>query len=163
MHLLQVCGEDVWNGEATEYSTCYGTNGCCSNFSSGNTGGCSCGEGLCVQAKYATRSYFTGTACDGTEYTDGEFRSWDGAGMVGQATSSVTVRSIRDSQGICRATVRRVTWGGSCPEYYGTSHSLAAARRVYRSGIAGYTADVSVRGDRGGYVVSGQNRSGHCP
>jgi hypothetical protein len=167
LYLLQLCGNDVWNGEATEYSTCFGTSGCCSNFSSGTTDGCSCGEGLCVQSKYATRSYFTGTACDGVEYSDGaggaDYRSWDGAGMVGQATTSVVIRSIRNSSGTCQQTVRKVTHRNSCPEYYGTTLTLAAARKVYRSGIAGYSPDPNVRGEFGGYVVSSSNLQTLCP
>jgi hypothetical protein len=55
--LLAMCGNNVWNGAPALYATCYSAAGCCTSFSDGSAGGCTCGETLCQQAKVGYRSY----------------------------------------------------------------------------------------------------------
>ena len=95
--LLQICGNDMFatSGEQPMYATCYGQGGCCDNFSTGTTSGCTCGEAVCTQASREYRSYFTGTECSGYEYAVNDW-SWDGQGMVGATPVAVTIRSMRD-------------------------------------------------------------------
>jgi hypothetical protein len=156
-YLLDMCGSDVWDGlTSNQYSTCLpnppvaGQTGCCSSNSSGLTGGCSCGEQLCIQGQYSARSWFTGATCSGTEYTENQAWTWDGNGMVGEA-------------GLCRATTHVTTYNGGCPTYRDTSYSLPGAHKVYRTNIPGYTADPNGWNDDPGYVVSSTNLREFCP
>ncbi|HEY5926284.1 MAG TPA: hypothetical protein VIV11_31580 [Kofleriaceae bacterium] len=168
LYLLQLCGDDVWNGDPVEYGTCYGTAGCCDNFSTGNTGGCSCGETLCIQSKREYRSYFTGTQCDGAEYSEGAaYQTWDGIGLIGMTATTVSVRSARTADGVCRELVHKRTYGTAqmCPEYYQTAKSISG-RRVWRKGMdtAHYLVDPNgTLGERNGIVVSSYNFNGNCP
>jgi hypothetical protein len=165
LYMLAVCGNDMWDGTPALYATCQSVSGCCSSFSSGSAGGCTCGEGLCRQSKIARRSFYTGDGCTGTEYSEttglNDFVSYDGLGMVGETTQSVTTRSARTwPSGLCQTLVRRVTWSGNCPETYPTSKTLSAARRVYRP--AG--APPPPTGDGGELVVSSTNYpNSYCP
>ncbi|MEZ4362811.1 MAG: hypothetical protein R3B48_21650 [Kofleriaceae bacterium] len=164
LNMLILCGESVWNGAAPLYATCYSTQGCCSSFSTGSAGGCSCGEALCRQAKVARRSYYTQVDCTGTEYAESfglnDHVSYDGLGMVGEAMTSVVVRSARTwPDGRCQLLVRRVTWNGGCPETYATTKSLPSARRVYRP--AG--APPPPAGNGGELIVSTHNNNAYCP
>lgn len=169
LYLLQVCGNDVWNGEPPRYATCIGVMGCCSNFSTYNTGACTCGESLCTQSTRERMSWFTGANCSGYEYSANGvagaaptlFDTWDGNGMVGYATQSVSVRSVRKSDGRCYATTRRVSYRG-CYEIYPTSGTVTG-RRVYRTNIDQYAADPSGANDWPGYVVSGTSYNTLCP
>ncbi len=163
--LLVLCGETLWNGSPPLYATCQSVNGCCSSFSSGSAGGCTCGEGLCRQAKIARASYYTATDCGGTEYSatagPNDFVSYDGIGMVGEATQGATVRSMRSwPDGLCQTLVHQVTWSWSCAETHPTTQWLAAARKVYRP--AG--APPAPEGWGGEVVVSSTNHNGaYCP
>jgi hypothetical protein len=165
LSLLILCGESVWNGGPALYATCYSTAGCCTSFSTGSAGGCTCGETLCRRSNIAYRSYYTNADCTGTEYAESSgynsFVSWDGLGMVGESTAQVVVRSARTvPDGKCRRLVRRVTYSGNCPEELATTKTIGAARAVYRPAgapppPAGYGSSL---------VVSATNypRS-HCP
>lgn len=164
LYMLQVCGNDMWNGAPPLYSTCQAVSGCCSSFSTGSAGGCTCGEGLCRQAKVARRSYYTGDGCTGTEYspTNGanDFVSFDGLGMVGESVTSVVVRSARVwPSGQCQTLVRKVTHRGTCPETYPISWTLASGRAVYRP--AG--APPPPTGYGGELVMSTTNLTTYCP
>lgn len=167
LFLLNICGNDVWNGDAQVYATCLGAGACCTAFSTGDAGGCSCGEALCIQPKIARRSYFTGDNCSGTEYSDGvsgNVVSHDGLGMAGNVTTSVTVRSARTwPSGTCQPLVRRVTWNGGCAEYYLTSKAMSSMRRVYRPGVTTYAPDPNTAGEWDGIVVSSTNYNAMCP
>jgi hypothetical protein len=137
LNMVALCGNNMWNGATPVYATCHSTTGCCTAFSSGDAGGCSCGETLCRQAQIASRSYYTGDNCTGVEYSEtsgpNNFVSYDGLGMVGSATTSVTVRSARTwPDGRCQVLVRRYFYIGGCFNDSVTNKQLAAARRVYR-------------------------------
>lgn len=161
---LQICGNDVWNGiDNPLYATCYGTDGCCDNFSTGNTGACTCGEALCIQARSEYRSYFTGVGCSGTEYAPTNLTTWDGTGMVGNVSTTVTVQSARIGDGTCKPLVHKTTYRGGCPEFNQTSMSLTGAHRVYRPGIPGYAVDAQATGLRNGIVVTSNNYIASCP
>jgi hypothetical protein len=167
LHLLKICGNDMWAGQAPIYATCQGEGGCCNSFSNGTGPGCSCGESLCVLSKVETISYFTGVNCSGLEYANGvnnTYGTHDGAGMVGNSWASVVVRSQRDASGQCRPLVRRVTYRGGCPEYYQSTKTISTARRVYRPGIGSYPSDPAAFGPWNGVVVSSQNNpNSYCP
>lgn len=164
LRMVALCGNDLWNGSPPLYATCFSAAGCCSDFSSGSAGGCTCGETLCRQSKIARRSYYTGTGCTGTEYAEStglnDFVSFDGLGMVGEATASVITRSARNwSDGRCQVLLRRVQYAG-CFEDFATTKTLTAARRVYRP--AGAPPPPSGTGP--GLVVVSENRPTHqCP
>ncbi len=164
--MLAMCGNDMWNGAPPLYATCYSAQGCCTAFSNGDAGGCSCGETLCKQAQVGSTSYYTGDNCTGNEYSESvgltTFLSWDGLGMVGQATASnVVVRSARRySDGRCQPLGHRTTWSGGCPEVNPTTKTLAAGRRIYR----GAGAPPPPAGTGPYYVVSSTNHPGsYCP
>lgn len=161
--MVALCGNDLWNGTPPLYSTCFSTAGCCTDFSSGSAGGCTCGETLCRQPKLAYRSYYTNPGCTGTEYSDGNstsgFVSYDGVGMVGENTTSVWVGYARTSDGLCNQLLEKVTWGGRCPQYDATAQLLSTARIVYRP--AGAPPPPS--GEGPGLVVKSSNRTGQCP
>lgn len=165
MSMLTFCGESLWNGAPPLYATCYSAAGCCTSFSSGSAGGCLCGEGLCRQAKVARQSFYTGDNCTGTEYSEtfglNDFVSFDGLGMVGESATSVVVRSARSwPDGRCQELLRVVTWSGGCPEYYSTTKTLSAARRVYRpAGAPPPPAGVAP----GLVVASRDNPGSYCP
>lgn len=164
--MLALCGNDMWNGATPLYATCYSTAGCCTSFSTGSAGGCACGETLCKQAQVGSRSYYTGDNCTGTEYSEavgpGTFISWDGLGMVGQATASnVVVSSGRTwGDGRCQMLAHRTTWSGACPELTPTTKTIGAARRIYRPSGAPPPPAGSARE----LVVSSTNYPGsYCP
>jgi hypothetical protein len=165
LNMLTLCGNNLWNGSAPLYATCYSTSGCCSSFSSGSAGGCTCGETLCRQSKIARTSFFTGDGCIGTEYSEtfglNDFVSHDGLGMVGEATTSVTVRSARTwPDSTCRSLVHATTWSGTCLETYPTTKTLSGARRVYRP--AG--APPPPTGYGGEWIVSSTDHpNSYCP
>lgn len=165
LNMLVVCGNNLWNGSPALYATCQNVSGCCTSFSSGSAGGCTCGEGLCRQSKIARRSFYTGDNCAGTEYSEttnpNDFVSYDGLGMVGETTQSVTTRSARTwPSGLCQALVHRTTYSGGCPESYPTVKTLSSARRVYRP--AG--APLPPAGYGGELVVSSTNNpNSYCP
>jgi hypothetical protein len=166
LNLLAVCGNDMWNGAPPLYATCFSTAGCCTDFSSGSAGGCSCGETLCRQAKIGGISYYTGDNCTGTEYSEGgpnafnDFVSFNGVGMVGESTTSVRVVSGRTaSDGRCQQLVQRVTWNHGCPEDHPTLKVLASARKVYRP--AGGPPPPAGTGPN--FVVSVFNNNASCP
>lgn len=163
--LLMYCGASALS-DPTEYSTCVGSMGCCDNFSAGATSGCTCGESLCIQSRWSTRSWFTGDKCSGTEYAEGAnaaYQSWDGLGMIGTGVTSFTARSMRDTDGKCKALTRKATWSGGCPEYYKTTKSMSNMRRVYRPYISSYANDPAGEQLWPGYVVTTTNYSGYCP
>jgi hypothetical protein len=164
--LLAMCGNNMWNGAPPLYATCYSVAGCCTSFSDGNAGGCSCGETLCRQAKVAYRSYYTTTDCTGTEYADGStysgFGSYNGLGMVGETTTSVTVYSARTGfSGSCQRLIHRQSWGNNrfCYQDSETSKTLTMARRIYRP----TAAPPPPAGSIGGLIVSSVNYPGMCP
>lgn len=161
--ILQICGNDMFasSGDQPLWSTCYGQGGCCDSFSTGTTSGCTCGEALCTHSLRESMSFFTGSQCDGYEYSGGG-TTWDGQGMVGGTPATVTIRSIRKADGTCHQATRRVTWRNSCAEYYPSSKSISA-RRVYRPSIDQYAADPSGANAWPGYVVSSQNHNAYCP
>lgn len=164
--VMVLCGEEAWNGDPTAFGSCLGTYGCCDDFSTGTTNGCTCGETLCFQQERAYRSFFTGDSCSGFEYSEGSysrFESHDGLGTSGNLTATITMRSMRDVDGVCRPLVKRVTWSGGCAEYYKTSKSYDLMRRVYRVGIATHPADPNTVSTRFGLVVSFLNKGGYCP
>ena len=169
LYLLQVCGNDVWNGEPTRYATCLGIMGCCSNFSTYNTGPCTCGETLCSQSTRGRLSWFTGDNCSGLEYsasgTGGAaptlWDTWDGNGMVGSAIVSVQVHSVRNSGGACQATTKRMIYQG-CQDYFPIATTVSA-RRVYRTNISQYAANPSGESTWPGYVVATQSSNLRCP
>jgi hypothetical protein len=138
LNMLALCGNNMWNGAPPIYATCFSTAGCCSSFSTGDAGGCSCGETLCRQPQIGYRSYYTGDNCTGIEYSEtsgpNNFVSHDGLGMVGSAITSVTVKSARSwTDGRCQVLVRRFFYGaGGCFDDSVTNKQLASARRVYR-------------------------------
>jgi hypothetical protein len=113
--LLTMCGANVL-ADQQDTATCLGTSGCCTNFSTGNPGSCTCGETLCAQSWNATKSFFTGDNCSGTEYSVGN-GTWDGNGMVGANAITVAIKSVRKSDAICYATTMKTTWSGQCAEY----------------------------------------------
>jgi hypothetical protein len=164
LSMLKTCGEDMWNGEPPLYATCLAAEGCCTEFSVGNAGGCVCGETLCKQAQVARRSYYTGAGCTGTEYGEAfspsDYVSFDGLGMDGEATTAVAVVSMRGwPDGQCRRLVNRVCWRNqSCCENRRTSKLLAAARLVYRP-----EGGSSPPGPGPDLVVSVTNNSSLCP
>jgi hypothetical protein len=160
--LLQYCGQNALS-DPHEYASCVGQYNCCDNFSSGTTSGCTCGEGLCIHSKRGTQSFFTGTECSGTEYAGTDYVSWDGLGMVGTATATVTFNSMRDSSGTCRALTSKVTWGGACAEYTPISWSMTNMRRVYRPYITSYAADPQGWNASPGHVVTSINHNANCP
>ncbi|MCG8420083.1 MAG: hypothetical protein MJE77_19310 [Proteobacteria bacterium] len=143
-----------------------GTYGCCDNFSTGTTAGCTCGEVLCFQQKQAGRSFFTGEKCSGWEYSKGtfsRFQSYDGLGTSGNNTATVTVRSTRSVDGICRPLVKVFLYNG-CEDYFPVTKSYATMRRVYRVGISSHPADPNTASLRNGYVVSSHDhRDRYCP
>ena len=163
--VLAMCGNNVWNGAPPLYATCYSAAGCCTSFSDGSAGGCTCGETLCKQPEVTTRSYYIGAGCTGTEYANGSvsggYYSYDGLGMVGQATASVRVSSARTGiEGRCQELVHLTTWRGGCPEYSSTTKFLAQGRRIYRP--AGAPPPPS--GSGGQLVVSSYNNpDSYCP
>lgn len=161
--LLQYCGQDALS-DPTEYASCVGQYDCCDNFSSGATSGCTCGEGLCIHSKRATQSFFTGLRCSGTEYGSAAYSSWDGLGMLGTATATVTFQSMRDSDGTCHALTRQTTWSGMCAEYDTISWSMANMRRVYRPFIGTYADDPQGWSEWPGHVVHSVDHAGsNCP
>jgi hypothetical protein len=164
LNMLAMCGNTMWNGEPPLYATCYSTAGCCTSFSNGSAGGCTCGETLCKQPQIAYRSYFTTNDCTGLEYSEttgpNHFVSYDGLGMVGQATSSVVVRSARTgAEGRCQIVVRETTWSGTCYMTNPIAWTLPSARRVYRP--AG--APPPPTGSGGELVVDWRDLGGVCP
>lgn len=161
--ILQICGNDMFASSTDRplWATCYGQGGCCDSFSTGTTSGCTCGETLCTQSNREAISYFTGSACDGHEYSVGG-STWDGQGMVGATPTTVTVRSVRRADGRCEATTRRVTYRGSCADYWPASKTMSA-NRVYRPHIDQYAADPNGAADWPGYVVASQNYNTYCP
>lgn len=166
LHLLKICGNDLWQGQPTLYATCQGPGGCCNSFSNGTGPGCSCGENLCVLSKFSKVSYFTGPDCSGLEYADGannSYGSHDGAGMVGNSWTSVAVQSQRDANGLCRPLVRKTTYRGGCPSYEQGSKTISTARRVYRPGVSSYAPDPAVASLWNGVVVSTINQNAYCP
>jgi hypothetical protein len=161
--MLQICGQSALS-DATEYASCVGQFNCCDNFSTGATSGCTCGEGLCLQSKWGTESFFTGDGCSGIEYSDGtaaSYQSWDGLGTVGTTTATVTLRSARDASGACLA-LTHLTTNGVCPEYFPIAKSMTNMRRVYRPYIATYAADPSGFNDWPGRVVAVTTYTGQC-
>lgn len=164
LRMVALCGNDLWNGGPPLYATCFSTAGCCTDFSSGSAGGCTCGETLCQQAKVAYRSYYTGSGCTGIEYSDStyanSFVSFDGIGMVGETTTSVWVGWARSSSdGRCQTLVEKITYGGSCPEYHATQKLLASARKIYRSP----SAPPPPAGAGPDLIVKSTTRTGQCP
>lgn len=160
--ILQVCGNDMFASSTDRplWSTCYGQGGCCDSFSTGTTSGCTCGEGLCTQSLRESLSYFTGTTCDGTEYS-ASGATWDGQGMVGSASTTVTIRSVRTADGTCQQTTKQVRYNG-CTEYFPAGKSMSM-RRVYRPSIDQYAADPSGAASWPGYVVSYVSYNTYCP
>jgi len=159
--LLNMCGANVL-ADQQDTATCLGTNGCCTNFSTGNPGSCTCGETLCAQSWNATVSYFTGDNCSGTEYSVGN-GTWDGNGMVGANATTIAIKSVRRSDATCYATTMKATWSGQCPQYSPYTISYLA-KRVYRPGIAGYATDPNgVNTDPGYQVASRNNVNARCP
>jgi hypothetical protein len=139
LNMLVMCGQNMWNGAPPLYASCMAANGCCTAFSTGDAGGCTCGETLCKQAQVARRSYYTGTGCTGTEYAETfspiDYVSYNGLGMDGETTASVVARSARTwPDGRCQDLVSKTCWGssGSCCDTSPTTKTLGAARRVYR-------------------------------
>jgi hypothetical protein len=158
LNTLILCGSQLWNGQQPVYGTCLsGGVGCCTAFSNGNAGGCSCGEGLCKAAQFAGTSYYTGANCTGTEYSqatglDG-FQSYNGLGMAGVNTTTVTVSSARSwSDGRCQALEHRTCYGrnNNCCDDRPTNWQLASARVVYRAS----GSDSPPAGNGEGLVVS---------
>ena len=156
LNMLIVCGQDMWNGSQPLYASCLATAGCCTAFSNGDAGGCSCGETICKQAQIARRSYYTGTDCTGTEYAEAlsltDYVSYNGLGMDGETTRSVTVRSARSwPDGRCQQLMTTTCYGkmNNCCDSAPASKTLAAARVVYRPAAgptppAGSGTDVTV-------------------
>jgi hypothetical protein len=161
--LLQLCGNDMFAGssDARLYATCNGQGGCCDNFSTGATSGCTCGETLCTQAGLEFRSYFTGESCSGTEYSIDQ-SSWDGGGMLGATSTTVTMRSARAADGTC-LHITRATVYLDCTVYTPTTRSYSA-RRVYRPYITDYAADPQGQDTDPGLVTSSIDRQKlSCP
>lgn len=163
--LLMLCGQNALS-DPTEYASCVGQSNCCDNFSTGATSGCTCGESLCIHSNWGTRSFFAGTRCSGTEYSDGvngAYQSWDGVGLVGTAMATVTVQSTRGPDGLCEALTRMITFSGICAEYKVISNTMSNMRRVYRPFISSYAADPQGWNSSPGYVVSSLNyNNGYC-
>ena len=139
-HLLLICGVNALS-DPTMYSTCSGFQGCCDNFEEGMTSGCTCGEAVCAQSAAESFSYYTEYECAGIEYAEVLSanplgRTWDGYGMVGLASSTVTIRSRRSADGTCENATWRKHRGGDCPEYSRTQKVSTTARRVYRTSVA---------------------------
>ncbi len=139
LNTLVLCGNSLWTGQPPVYGTCLSTAGCCTAFSNGNAGGCACGETLCKQAQFATRSYYTTNDCSGTEYSSStgpsDFESYDGLGMAGSTTKSIVARSARrGSDGRCELLLKTVCYGhlGNCCENLPWTSSLSSVRVVYR-------------------------------
>jgi hypothetical protein len=160
-YLLNMCGNNVFAGAAQQYSTCLpeGT-GCCTNFSNGSAGSCTCGESLCIQSQFADISYFTGASCTGTEYSGSPYQnnfisSWDGKGVVGEATNTVTVSSQQNTDGSCQDFTREMG-ACSCPQYNMGVQSLGGMHRVYRAQPSAAPTSVSpdAYGDGTGWVIS---------
>lgn len=163
--LLQICGNDMFatSSDQPMYATCNGqSNGCCDSFSTGTTSGCTCGETLCTQSSFEAYSLFTGPECSGLEYSDNS-GTWDGIGMVGTASASVAIASMRREDGSCVALTHATSWGGNCTEYRPTS-MFYTGRRVYRPFIDHYLADPQSWNTAPGYVVSSyDNKDTDCP
>jgi hypothetical protein len=159
--LLNMCGASVL-ADPLNTSTCLGTNGCCTNFSTGSPGSCTCGETLCAQSWTSTLSYFSSDACAGTEYSV-DNGTWDGNGMVGATATAVTIRSVRQSDGYCYTLTQEVTWSHGCPEF--SPHPLSySGKRVYRPGIASYGTDPGGANAWPGFVVASRDNPGtQCP
>ncbi len=165
LNMLAMCGNNMWNGAPPLYATCYSVAGCCTAFSTGSAGGCSCGEALCKQAQIAIRSYYTTTDCTGIEYSEttgpNHFISHDGIGMAGQTTTAITARSARNSyDGRCQKLIHVTTYSGVCPISRPTSKAVSAARQIYRPAgaplpPAGYGPDLA--------VSSSNVPNSHCP
>jgi hypothetical protein len=139
LNMLIVCGADNTSGVPPLYASCLSAAGCCTAFSTGNAGGCTCGESVCKQAQVAFRSYYTGTGCTGTEYAEvvrsTDYPSFDGLGMVGEtAAASVRMQSARSwPDGRCQALVTQICYNDpGCCESVATTKVLASVRRVYR-------------------------------
>jgi hypothetical protein len=73
------------------------------------SGRVACGEASCPAAQGAYISHFTGAGCTGTEsyylpYDNSAYacRSWDGRGWCGTARRTVTNRSYRGTDGVCK-------------------------------------------------------------
>lgn len=167
LNMVVVCGENMWNGAPPLYASCKAANGCCTAFSTGDAGGCTCGETLCKQVQVARRSYYTGNDCTGTEYAEAlsltDYVSYNGLGMDGETTASVLVRSARSwPDGRCQALLRETCRGraGYCCDTTRVGTTLAAMRRVYRP--AGGPPPPA--GTTTGVVVSTIiYPNGHCP
>lgn len=122
---------------------------------------CVCREALCERAAYAHTSYFTGDACSGIEYTVGG-HSWDGAGLVGAAVATVTIRSRREADGACRATTHALRYNPTCTAYFARAFAIAA-RRVYR-GSSAPAPPIRHVATSPGAVLSSESHSGwQCP
>jgi hypothetical protein len=167
-HLLMICGVNALS-DPTLYSTCAGFQGCCDNFEEGTTSGCTCGEALCAQSAAESYSYYTDYDCAGIEYSEALAanpigRSWDGFGMVGTASSTVTLRSRRASNGTCHNATHARSWSGGCTEYSRSAKTSTTARRVYRAAIADAAlADPAGGSEWPGWVVGSTNNRGNCP
>ncbi|HEX4422303.1 MAG TPA: hypothetical protein VH165_30530 [Kofleriaceae bacterium] len=157
LNTLILCGSQLWNGQQPVYGTCLSGAGCCTAFSNGSAGGCSCGETLCKAAQFAGTSYYTTADCSGTEYSqatglDG-YQSYNGLGMAGVNTTTITARSARRwSDGRCAQLLRETCYGslGNCCNDFATTQSIPSVRVVYRPG----GSDSPPAGSGPGIVVS---------
>lgn len=140
-HALMICGVNALT-DPVLYGSCTGVGGCCSNFEGGQTDGCTCGEALCAQSGAEAVSYFTGHKCAGLEFAANTAigRSWDGVGMVGLATSTQNLGSIRNAAGQCLDAAQARIHNQGAPAY-SLTHTSLVVRRVYRTHIIQYPED----------------------
>jgi hypothetical protein len=82
--------------------------------------------------------------------------------MLGATSATVTMQSVRMTDGTCLRMTRETVYGG-CTTYQSSSRSYTA-RRVYRPFISQYAANPQGQDAEPGWVVSSVNRLGtECP